>query len=49
MGRRHKCGKRNEEFFTPLKSPKRGELEPSKVDHNPKVNNMLKPTAFYIF
>jgi hypothetical protein len=31
----------HDEFFTPPESPKRCELEPPKVDHNPKINNVF--------
>ncbi len=31
---------KHEEFFTPPESLERDEFEPSKVDHNPKVNNV---------
>jgi hypothetical protein len=34
---------KHEEFFTPSESLERGEFEPSKVDHNLKVNNLPRP------
>jgi hypothetical protein len=34
---------KHKEFFTPPESLKRDEFEPSKIDHNPKVNNVPRP------
>jgi len=43
MGRNTSIKNEHEEFFTPLKSPKRCELEPSKVYHNLKIDNVFRP------
>jgi hypothetical protein len=37
---------KHEKFFTPLEHPKRGELEHLKVDHNPKVDNVPRPSTY---